>query len=135
MLTCLLALMITCSYVIMLWCSHASMLTCFNDHMLPCLHALMITRPLAFIPSCLTLGHFADYLLLCSNAMMIACSYALIFTCLISTHMCTQFDDEMSIGLKAKCIDNCAWMQRKFGELRCVLRYLYTQKSNAFMLS
>ena len=84
------------------------MLTCFNDHMLPCLHALMITRPLAFIPSRLTLGHFPDYLLLCSNAMMIACSHALIFTCLISTHMCTQFDDEMSIGLKAKCIDNCA---------------------------
>ena len=92
----------------MLVCSHASMLTCFNDRMLLCLHALMITRPLIFIPSSLTLGRFADYLLLCSNAMMIACLHTLIFTCLISTHMCTQFDDEMPIGLKAKCIENCA---------------------------
>ena len=47
------------------------------------------------------LGRFDDYLLLFSNDLMIAC---IDFTCLISTRMCTHFDDEMSIGSKAKVV-------------------------------
>ena len=126
LLTFVFALMITSSHVYLLWWSHASMLMCCNHCMLPCLHALMITCPLTFIPSSLTQGRFTDYRLLYSNAMMIACSHALIFTCLIATHMCTQFNDEMSFGLKAKCFENYTWMQSRLGELRCVLGYLNT---------
>ena len=83
LLLCSLSMMIKCFPVYMLWWSHAHFLVCLQAHML---------------------GHFDDYLLLYWNELIIACSYALIFTCLISTHMCTHFNDEMSIGSKAKVI-------------------------------
>ena len=77
MLLCLGALMIVCCHVYILWGSHAHLLVCLNTHMF---------------------RHFYDYMIVCSNCLIIAYSHALIFTCLISTHMCTNLDDDMSIA-------------------------------------
>ena len=43
--------LIACSYVHMLCWSHASTFTCLDDSILLCLHTLMITCPLACMPS------------------------------------------------------------------------------------
>ena len=43
--------LIACSFVHMICWSHSSVFTCIDDSMLPCLPALLITCPLACMPS------------------------------------------------------------------------------------
>ena len=73
--------LIACSYVRMLCWSHASMFTCLEDSMLPCLHTLLITCPLAFMPSnsyAWTHWWLPTHMLkcfVCSHALFIMCSH------------------------------------------------------------